>query len=304
MPYIRLRIARCLEAKTAKPLCQRAGHEMITKLTKEDKAEYLTGKIPSIGLEVEVMDETPIQKRGQLDFLKTAFFGIQPGGDEQWEFSTSPTSPGIQARYISELIAGDFFERDLLEHGQYSMHVNLGIPDSFTLTDEKASYFAQVMIAAYGDKERIESGNYGTPFFIQMFNAEPDPSAHKVSRSEVHGVHYHGRLELRAFSVEHDTIYRLIHDVPILASAWYASEKQNLDETDRMLKEIWNSLNERIQVILSKNHIEFAKEPSVSDLEIPLFLQEEIKPLVRESARKIRQVLGTRTSKQDLKQAA
>lgn len=304
-PYLQLRLEQCFRKKLSVGVCERSANDVLNVFRGEDRIEYEAGKVPSIGVEIEVMNGTRIRHKNRADFVMSAVLGIENGRDEQWEFTTSASNPGIQARQVSELIHGDWLEKPFLEHGQYSMHVNIGIPDRIHLDrdGDEVAFVANALVAGYGDRERLKSGAYGQAWCLQPFEDEGLNPPSNI-RPTVDGTHYHGRIELRAFSVEHDTIYRLIHDTPVLMACWYASQVTDRDERDEELARIWKQFETSVQAVFEEHNIQIVSDPDPQLLLELLEVQPQVKSRIREATRKARRILRKQTDTVAMQQAA
>ncbi len=97
-----------------------------------------------------------------------------------------------------------------------------------------------------------------------------------------------GRIEIRAFSVEGENIYRLLYDTAVLGAAFFASQRRlPRDARDGELIEQWKEFSERSNEVFQNNGIDLSLEPDAL-VEKLLGIHPAMRKLVRESTRNIR----------------
>lgn len=289
-PYLRLRFAYAREQHMTEEVAIRTCRDLARAMDSAGPESFDPELIPSIGLEIEIMEKTPMKSRPPPEYLRTSIFGIPQGFDEQWEFSMEPLNIAAQARAISEMIRQGWIDKEYARGAHYSLHVNVGIPEGLAPNEQAVGPLVYALVSAYGEKTRLQGGEYGTLFDLDY----PREGEQSALVKEVGGARFGGRLEIRAFSVEAETIYRLLYDTAALSGALFASLRHPpRDKRDSKLAEIWDTFKKEVETLFAQNNLQtdraLLQNPETAIQKI-LALQAEMKTRMRRAVREIRTI--------------
>lgn len=304
LPFLRLRYDRLREEKLSEEDALKEIKHWVQKMNPETKNHLDPVFVPSVGVEIEILtdnlrerEEMPHEKRERIDYAKTLAFGITKGTYDPWEFAVDPSSPAMQARFVSELVAGEWINPERMEDGNYSMQVNIGVPEGSAANKPEIGVLVYALTSAYGNEKRLAEGGYNT--FFKLKNDYMDDDA---LQSRVDGQPYSGRFEFRAFSSERDTVYRLLHDTPALSAAFFAAQRETpRNDRDKQLATIWKRFNADAKRLLESVGLDWKnaghdynmseKRDYANKL---MATQDKMKVLVKGTARAVRVICKSR----------
>ncbi|OHA11617.1 MAG: hypothetical protein A3H69_04140 [Candidatus Sungbacteria bacterium RIFCSPLOWO2_02_FULL_47_9] len=294
LPWLRMRYADALDRKLSPEFALKDTKAFLEKLEASASGGFDERVVPSVGVEIEVMTKNLFQKRRLEEYVRTALFGVEESGsDQEWEFALEPTSAGVHARFIAELIKEGWIDKKYLGDNNYSLHVNIGIPEGLEPDPRSVAVMTLALVAAYTNPKRIESGEYGNFFTIQDREAvEFD----RAQRYEVGGQQYSGRVELRALALDRRNMFRTLYDSAMLSAALYAgSRKEPRDVRDKDLATLWIGFQADMEQAFKTNGIDFTKEYIDRGDEVGMKkiigMQKEAETLVKELSQKVRKLV-------------
>ena len=306
-PYLRLVYARQKEQKFSPEICMASARELKEKMDGAMKERFDPSLVPTVGVEIEIMEGTKM-KRPLIDYTRTAVFGVSQRLDEQIEFSIDPATAPMQARMLREFINGDWIQEERMEDGQYSMHVNVGIPEGVPkLNDIAKSELAALCNAltiAYGNHTRIMGGEFGS--FTDIHEADEEGEVDRLDsglKSAVSGQRYRGRIELRSFSAESDTFFRLLYDTTTMFAAFFADMREPpKDKENYELTIIWNEFITEVDEIFEKHDftdLDYSEDKIQGSVDHFFKGREDMKKLIRKTSVKIRRVVKAKAESKE-----
>lgn len=316
-PYLRLRFDRLSETVDDEQTMAEVEQWAKKMLARAEGSRFDPRYVPSEGVEIEILKErkidiwderdvrvvgeeviqeaTPINHKAKHDFVKTMIFGIQRGTDEAWEFALDPSEAFMQARFVSELIAGNWIDKEYMEDGNYTLHVNIGVPEGALIAQdsEELQLLVSSITTAFAEKERLLHGGY--KYIYKLKTQSSFQRDDKNQSRSVDNQPYSGRLEIRTLSVDHKTIYQLLLDAPVLSAAFFASLREDKDEVDAQLTNIWQAFAESAQTIAEQHGVKWntdeVKEGLEDHVDAVMNAQTQMKELVEQTTWKIRQLV-------------
>jgi hypothetical protein len=291
-PFLRLRFQRALDEEQSVNESLGATLELVKKMSKETGVSLDPQYAPSIGIETEINFGTPMP-RDKKDYFLTAVFGIPDSYDEQWEFAIPPSDSRMQARFIQELIRGNWLDSENLQGNEYTMHLNIGIPEDVELSAQDAGFLSYALVATYADEKRLLEGEYDIFFKLKIDGRH---SADGDTVDTIDSTHYKGRLEVRALSLMEKTLYRTIFDSSLLAAACFAHTKEERDEKEEALAELWSDFQTSVMPLFKKIGLntDFSSSSIWRGDLAPLILsiQDDVKKHLRILTRKAAQIVS------------
>lgn len=302
-PFLRLRFQRALDEGQQVKESLNATLELIRKMSKETGVSLDPQYTPSVGIETEINFGTPMP-RDKNDYFLTAVFGIPNSYDEQWEFAIPPSDARMQARFIQELIRGNWLDSENLQGNEYTMHLNIGIPEDAELSVQDAGFLSYALTTAYADERRLLEGEHDIFFKLKV---DVDLNIDGGTTDTVDSAYYKGRLEVRALSLMEKTLYRTIFDSSLLAAACFAHTKEKRDEKEQALAELWVDFQTSVMPLFKKIGLNTGYPNSTiwkEDLTpLMLSIQGEVKKHLRILTRKAAKVISEPVER-ELQQAA
>ncbi len=253
---------------------------------KDEKSAEENPYLPTIGVEIEVPKYFTIDENL---FEATSLLGIPREGEsfldnEAWEFAIDFSySAKTQSLIAHELIRGGFIETEE-EHnkkkirgaGDFSMHINLGFPleiadklkgVTYTTTlnrelqqlKDDSDVLVNALTYAYTSPQRIENRKTNKRFTIDRpAKKGKDKKGGKEEKEYIEeededdSMVPSGRLEIRSLEVRDATLYRLLPEAQLLASALFTSHLDStLDDKQIALKAIWQDFSVKVQEAFS-----------------------------------------------------
>lgn len=261
----------------------------------ERRLEKTEGEIvPTIGLEVEVPEKTYAShgmatvgkyvKPGEF-YKISEKFGVKPSFEHStWEWAVDYShSARVQSLIVHELIQAGFIdtegsggERKVKEGGEWSMHVNLKVPDRLNYKDrpslkkrlnDNSDILTNAFTYAFSSPERLKSRKSNSRYILgksaqkikkqksldnAVKNEPPEDTAWSVSPPQPRDEIPEGRLEIRSLEVRDKTLYRLLVEIQRVASAMFASQMpaDEKSKADEELGEIWSVFSGKVYDII------------------------------------------------------
>lgn len=300
VPFLCLRYATRRDNQLSQEVALKSAKSLAQKieqtLNKQQSAESL---LPAVGVEIEVMSDTEIQRTNVPKYIYSAIFGIPWVIDEKWEFSPPPQTGSVTNRLVSDLILQGLIDQESLFDNHYSLHINVGIPEAINPDRYRLSVLSYALMSTYTNRRRLELGAFGRSLVVHH---EAQPIREGAHQKQVSGKtkQFSGRVELRAHAVDRESLYKVVFATESLAAALWAFEKKPSDRNDKEVKlaQIWQDLQKKIEYILEQKGLTI---DTLDDLRIKdqkemarqLFrARAEIKKEIKLASIKIRRVIG------------
>lgn len=225
--------------------------------------------LPTIGFEVE-SPKKPFDRVNDSEKYAKFFDTItmprnkvngrvdQPTGSDFWEFSPPPSySAIVQRRILHELIRGRFIPslrysqhpddvKTYLDEKLVSLHINLGIPKKVARelpniqNDPDVLLFSSMFAYAFTSPLRLK--HRAQQVYTDIKDADETTKSGGKNK----------RLELKAFEVRTEAVYRLMEEVQLLSAGLFAEVGDYRED----LAEKWKEAAEDVRVLYKRYTVE------------------------------------------------
>lgn len=340
-------VLRATELDLEPPVSGERGMRHFERLAEDELRAEDSPYLPTIGTEVEVPEKLPVRGNRSKLFQASQQLGIPNGWDEAWEFVVPYTyNSRSQSALIHELIRGGFISteptsegpRKIYGAGDFSLHVNIGIPEdlnalaerfhlfhtlpphstdprifpeSVTEENQRASWAFRVSVDtltnaftyAFTSPERLRKRKTRSRHSISDNATE---KTKKPSRKIEHLFDESDdilRLEVRSLEVRDKTLYRMLSEIQNISAALFSCHRQEKDGGDEALGESWKTFQEKAWVILRQFGLQLDDLDKNPDASIAVLnrtpLQDEFRRLITATSSEIAGILRATEQKRE-----